>query len=411
LLAKIIMQIQAKEYIMKHYKYIIIGGGMTGSAAIKGIRENDPDGSIALFTKEQFPPYKRPPLTKGLWADKDVKSIIISLDEFQVDLYLETAIDKLSPDKKQVSASDGEEYQYQKLLLATGGDPRHLPGEPEGVIYYRTLADFQHLKHQTGYKEHFCIIGGGFVGSELAAALTNNNKKVTMIFPEAGISGTLFPDDLAKFLVDYYQEKGVAVLTGKLVDSIHKEDDHYIVKYHSIDDNSSAEDVFDAVIAGIGIKPNTALAEACGIEVDDGIIVNEYLQTNLPDVYAAGDIANFLHIPLGKHVRVEHEDNANSMGKLVGKNMSGELKKYDHFPYFYSDLFDLGYEAVGEINNDLETYEDWVEPFKQGTIFYLQDGQIRGLIFWNLWDKVEQGQAVISAGQTFQKSDLAGMFH
>ena len=395
---------------MKTYKYIIIGGGMTGSAAVNGIRENDPDGSIALFTKEQFPPYKRPPLTKGLWADKDVKSIMMSLDDSRVDLYQETAIKKISPDERLVSASNGEEYQYKKLLLATGGDPRHLPGEPESVIYYRTLADFHTLKEQTEHKERFCIIGGGFVGSELAAALSNNHKEVTIIFPEAGISGTLFPDDLANFLVDYYQGKGVSVLNRKLVDSIQKEGDHFRVKYHSVDENSSDEDVFDAVIAGIGIKPNTALAESCGIEVDDGIIVNEYLQTNIPDVYAAGDVANFFHISLGKRVRVEHENNANTMGKLVGNNLSGEHIKYDHFPYFYSDLFDLGYEAVGEINKAFETFEDWIEPYRKGTIFFLQDSRIRGLIFWNLWDKVEQGQAVISSGQTFQKSELSGMF-
>lgn len=396
---------------MKNYKYIIIGGGMTGSAAVKGIRENDPDGSIAVFTKEQFPPYKRPPLTKGLWADKDVESIIISLDEPQVDLYLETAIEKLSPDKKQVKAFNGEEYQYQKLLIATGGDPYHLPGDPEGVLYYRTLADYHLLKHQTEHKDHFCIIGGGFVGSELAAALANNVKKVTMIFPEVGISEALFPENLATFLVDYYQEKGVAVLHGKLVDSISKENDQFYVKYHDVGDNSTNEVTVDAVIAGIGIKPNVTLAEACGIEITDGIIVDEYLQTNLPDIYAAGDVANFFHIPLRKRVRVEHENNANTMGKLAGLNMAGEPQKYDHFPFFYSDLFDLGYEAVGDFNKDFEVFEDWIEPFKKGTIFYLQDGQIRGLIFWNLWDKVEQGQAVISSGQVFQKLELTGMFN
>lgn len=395
---------------MKAYKYIIIGGGMTGSAAVKGIRENDAEGSIAMFTEEKLPPYNRPPLTKGLWDNKDVDSIFRPLDEYGVDLFLETTIEKITPDIKQVKTSNGETYHYQKLLLATGGDPRHLPGDPEGIVYYRTLADYQLLKKQTGEKENFCIIGGGFVGSELAAGLTNNHMKVTMIFPEDGISGTIFPDDLAEFLVEYYQEKGVDVLNGKLVDSIQRESDQYIVQFHSVADNRSTTATYDTVIAGIGIIPNTALAKDCGIAVDNGIIVNEYLQTNLPDVFAAGDVANFMHIPLGKRVRVEHEDNANTMGRLVGQNMSGHLNKYDHAPFFYSDLFDLGYEAVGEVNKDFEIYEDWVEPFKKGTLFYLQDNQVRGLIFWNLWDKVEQGQAVIASGNTLKISDLAGMF-
>ena len=395
---------------MKTYKYILIGGGMTGSAAVEGIRENDPDGSIAMFTKEGYPPYKRPPLTKGLWDTKDKESILKPVNDDQTDLYLRTSVAEVAPDDHRITTAEGEEYQYEKLLFATGGDPRHLPGDPEGVIYYRTLADSDVLKKQTEHKDHFCIIGGGFIGSELAAALQKNNKKVTLIFPEQGISGSLFPNDLAKFLVEYYQDKGVAVLNSNLVDSIQKHGDSFEVRYHNIEDNRSSEDSFDAVIAGIGIKPNTSLAEAAGIAVDDGIIVDEYLQTNIPDVYAAGDVANFLHIPLGKRMRVEHENNANTMGKLAGQNMAGNLQKYDHFPFFYSDLFDLGYEAVGEFNKEYEIVEDWVEPFKKGTIYYLDSGKIRGLIFWNLWDNVEKGQELIRSGKTYQNSDLTGMF-
>jgi len=383
---------------------------MTGAAAVKGIRENDPLGPIALFTKEKFPPYDRPPLTKGLWGKKDVESIRKSLDELQVDLYLETSIDKIIPDEKQLLSSTGDKYTYQKLLLATGGDPRHLPGDPEGVIYYRTLSDYYQVKHQADQKDNFCIIGGGFIGSELAAALTNNQKHVTLIFPEEGISGTLFPDNLANFLVEYYLERGVNVLPSKMVDAVQREGEGFKVKFHSTQEERTTEAIFDAVIAGIGIQPNTALAQACGIAVEHGIIVNEYLQTNFPDIFAAGDVANFMHLSLGKRVRVEHEDNANAMGKLAGRNMSGDLERYDHFPFFYSDLFDLGYEAVGEFDKSYEIFEDWIEPFKKGTIFYLKDNQIRGLIFWNLWDQVEQGQSVIASGQKFQISELKGMF-
>ena len=395
---------------MKPYKYIIIGGGMTGLAAVKGIRENDAQGTIALFSKERFPPYNRPPLTKGLWENKEVASILNPLDEYAVDLFLETTIEKLLPESNQVSASNGEVFQYQKLLLATGGTPRHFKDDPQGVIYYRTLDDFRQLKKLTDHQERFCIIGGGFIGSELAAALTKNHKKVTLIFPESGISGSLFPQDLATFLVQYYQDKGVEVLTESRVDSIQAHNEKFTVKYHHVGESTSNDSTFDGVIAGIGIEPNTSLAEACGIDVDNGIIVNEFLQTNHPDVFAAGDVANFPHIPLGKRMRVEHADNAQAMGMAAGQNMSGEPNKYDHFPFFYSDLFDLGYEAVGEIDPSFDVFEDWIEPFKKGTVFYLQDSRIRGLIFWNLWDRVEQGQAVITSGKTFKETELSGMF-
>jgi 3-phenylpropionate/trans-cinnamate dioxygenase ferredoxin reductase component len=395
---------------MKRYKYLIIGGGMTGSAAVKGIRTNDPEGSIAMLSKEAYEPYDRPPLSKGLWNNSDIESIQRPMDEFSIDLFLETTVEKLFPDRNQIRTKAGEDYQYEKLLLATGGDPTRFPGAPEDVIYYRTRDDYHRLQTLTNEKDNFCIIGGGFIGSELAAALNKNNKDVTLIFPEAGISGMFFPDDLASFLVDYYQKKGVNVLQSCLVDSITQQAESYRITYHTVGNNNRSELQCDGVIAGIGIKPNIDLARDAGLTVDDGIVVNEFLQTNHPNIYAAGDVANFFNFGLGKRTRVEHEDNANAMGKTAGLNMSGELEQYDHFPMFYSDLFDLGYEAVGEFNKDFEIVGDWIEPFKKGTIFYLQDDIIKGLIFWNLWGKVDEGKAVIQAGKPVNRADLKGMF-
>jgi 3-phenylpropionate/trans-cinnamate dioxygenase ferredoxin reductase component len=244
---------------MKSYKYMIVGGGMTGSAAVMGIRKNDPDGSIAMFTKEPFGPYNRPPLTKGLWDGKDIESIMRPMDQHQVDIFLETPIDEISPDQKQIRTAAGETFGYEKLLIATGGDPIQIPGSPEGVIAYRTRSDFHKVEKLVKEKDHFGIIGGGFIGSELAAALVKNKKQVTMIFPEAGICGELFPEDLSDFLVHYYQEKGVKVLKEQLVDTINKDGDQFKVQYHNIEDHQVADAPFDVVIVGIGIKPNTAL--------------------------------------------------------------------------------------------------------------------------------------------------------
>ncbi len=395
---------------MKPYKYIIIGGGMTGFSAVKGIRENDPDGTLAMFTKEPYQPYDRPPLTKGLWDDKEVESIEHPLDEYHVDLFLETAVESISPENDQVTTETGEAFSYEKLLIATGGDPIHLPDAPEEVIYYRTRADFHQLEQLTEQKSDLCIIGGGFIGSELAAALAKNGNQVTMIFPEHGISGAIFPQDLSDYMVNYYQEQGVEVLRDKLVDALKKEGSDYEVHYHDINNDQAAHAHFDAVIAGLGIRPNTMLAEKAGIPTDDGIVVNSFLQTNFANVFAAGDVANFILKPLGERMRVEHEDNAKAMGFRVGQNMSGELSPYDHFPFFYSDLFDYGYEAVGVISGNMDIYEDWLEPFKKGTVFYLKDDRIRGLLFWNLWDKVDEGREIIKSGKTYRKDQLNGMF-
>jgi len=395
---------------MKKYKYIIVGGGMTGSSAVMGIRKIDSEGTIALFSIEPYKPYNRPPLTKGLWNGKDIEGIMRPIEKYDVNIFLETRVEKIDPDEKWILTDMDETFEYEKLLIATGGDPIHIPGAPEGVISYRTRADYEKLNELAKTKQTFCVIGGGFIGSEITAALTKNDKDVTMIFPEIGISGLLFPDDLSNFLNDYYREQGVNILNGCLVDSISKSENIYKVEFHNIDTDKAGVNEFDVVVVGIGLKPNLDLAKDAGLEVDDGIVVNELLQTSNPNIYAAGDVANFKNFGLGKRMRVEHEDNANTMGLIAGKNLTGESEKYDHMPFFYSDLFDLGYEAVGEMNKDFPIVSDWIEPYKKGTIFYLDDNKIVGLIFWNLWDRVDQGRKLIREGKDYQFEDLKGLF-
>lgn len=395
---------------MKEFKYIIIGGGMTGSSAAMGIRKNDVDGSIAMFSKDEFEPYNRPPLTKSLWDKGKVEDIIRPMDKYLVNLFLNTTIKKLLPDQNMIETGMGEQFSYEKLLLATGGHPNRLKNNPEGVLYYRTLSDYYTLKEQVKEKNQFCVIGGGFIGSEIAAALEKQGKEITMIFPEPGISSQIFPDDLAEFLNDYYQSQGIKIIAQHLVNEIIPSEKGSSVKYQHIDGSNSNEKNFDVVIAGIGITINTFLAQNAGISVENGIIVDEYLQTNQKDIYAAGDVANFHHHGLGKRMRVEHEDNANNMGMMAGQNMSGSRHPYHHIPFFYSDLFDLGYEAVGDFNKDFEIISDWIEPYKKGTLFYRDTGKVQGVIFWNLWGNVDVGRKLISEGKSHKKDELIGMF-
>ena len=164
----------------------------------------------------------------------------------------------------------------------------------------------------------------------------------------------------------------------------------------------------DGVVAGVGIHPNLELAKQAGLQIDNGIVVNEQLQTINPDIYAAGDAANFFHSALGKRVRVEHEDNAVQMGKLAGRNMAGTDDTYTHIPMFYSDLFELGYEAVGETSSKMETFSDWEELFKKGVIYYLEQGRVRGVILWNVWEKVDEARALMKEKGPFTAGDLRG---
>ncbi len=164
----------------------------------------------------------------------------------------------------------------------------------------------------------------------------------------------------------------------------------------------------DGVVAGLGIRPNVELAESAGLKVEDGIIVDGELRTPDPDIFAAGDVANFVHSALGKRVRVEHENNAVKMGKQAGRNMAGADETYVHTPFFYSDLFELGYEAVGELNSKLEIFADWQEPLQKGVIYYLEDGRVRGVLLWNVWKKVGEATALMAEEGPFKAEDLKG---
>ena len=205
----------------------------------------------------------------------------------------------------------------------------------------------------------FAVIGGGFIGSEVAAALAMNGKEVVMIFPGKAIGSHIFPPDLAKSVNDYYREKGVEVLAETIVAGLDTRQGKTVLKLRSPQTKSEREIEADGVVAGIGVEPNVELAQAAGLEVENGIRVDASLRTSQEGIYAAGDVASFHNPALDKWLRVEHEDNANTMGRLAGRAMAGEAVSYDHLPSFYSDLFELGYEAVGEVDSRLETVADW----------------------------------------------------
>jgi 3-phenylpropionate/trans-cinnamate dioxygenase ferredoxin reductase component len=387
---------------MKHYKYLIIGGGLAGDAATRGIRELDPEGPIGVIGQEPDPPYMRPNLSKGLWKGRPVEKIWRNTGE-RAELHLDRKVTKLDPRNKSVQDNQGDEYSYEKLLIATGGSPVHLPFGEENILYFRDFRDYQRLRGQADEQNHFLVIGGGFIGSEMAAALTMVGSKVTMVFLEEAISGLVFPEDLAHYLNGYYREKGVEVIPNDSVARVHKEGERVSVRTEG---GRSFE--VDGVVAGIGIRPNVELAKEAGIKVDNGIIVNERLETSAADIYAAGDVANFYHYALEERKRVEHEDNAVQMGKIVGRNMAGAADVYDYTPMFYSDLFDLGYEAVGELNSKLETVADWQEPFQKGTIYYLQDGSVRGVLLWNVWKQLNKARELLREKGPFTEEDLVG---
>jgi NADPH-dependent 2,4-dienoyl-CoA reductase/sulfur reductase-like enzyme len=357
-----------------------------------------------MFSMELDPPYTRPYLSKNLWKGTPLEKVWKDTESQGVELLLNHRVTELKLQKKCVQDETGEEYTYEKLLLATGGTPRHLPfGNADDIIYYRTLHDYERLRALSERGERFLVIGGGFIGSELAAALAMNGKKVVMVFPDQAIGENVYPGDLAHFLNDFYRDKGVDIVVNDTVTDIQGNGERLTVRTR----NGSDFEV-DGVVAGIGIKPNLQLARQSGLQLDDGIILDEHLQTSAADVYAAGDVANFQHAALGKRVRVEHEDNAIHMGRQAGRNMAGANETYTHIPMFYSDLFELGYEAVGEINSKLNIIADWQEPFKKGVIYYLENERVRGVLLWNVWEQVENARTLLKESGPFTVEDLKG---
>jgi 3-phenylpropionate/trans-cinnamate dioxygenase ferredoxin reductase subunit len=385
------------------YKYLIIGGGMTADSAVRGIRTVDKSGSIGLISNEPHPPYNRPPLSKGLWKGDPIETIWRKTSGLGVELHLACNAKQIDPDKKAVLDDQGTEFGYEKLLVATGGKVRRLPLEVDGIMYFRTLDDFHRLRALTAERERFVIIGGGFIGSEVAAALTLEKKQVTMIFPEEGIGARVFPRKLSSYLNEFYGTKGVNLLTGDGVSYIEKRNSSYIIKT-----TKGQEVTADAIVAGLGILPDVELAQSAGLTVGDGIHVDEYLKTSHPDIFAAGDVANFYNPALDRRIRVEHEDNANTMGGTAGKNMAGERIPYVHLPFFYSDLFEVGYEAVGDLNARYEVVEDWKKPSAEGVIYYLEGKRVRGVLLWNTWGQVDNARALIAEPGPFAVKDVLG---
>src|SRR6266403_170122 len=357
---------------MPDYTYLIVGGGMTADAAAQALHEADPAGSVGVISAEPHPPYDRPPLSKALWKGEPEEKIWRKTAATGATLHLGRRITAIDPRGRSATDDRGTKYRFTKLPLAT-------------------------------QSVRFAVIGGGFIGSEVAAALRMQQRDVTMLVPEAGLGARVFPADLSAFLVDYYRGKGVTMRMSEGMAALERRAGSCVVRT-----TLGGELVAEVLVAGLGILPGVELADQAGLRVDNGIVVDEACRTNNPDIYAAGDVANFENPALGARLRVEHEDNANTMGRTAGLNMAGRATPYHHLPFFYSDLFDLGYEAVGDVDARLETVADWKEPFREGVVYYLKDGRVRGVLLWNTWGQVDHARALIAQPGPFKPADLKG---
>jgi NADPH-dependent 2,4-dienoyl-CoA reductase/sulfur reductase-like enzyme len=346
---------------------------MTADAACKGIRDFDPDGAITVVAEEPHPPYARPPLSKALWKGDEESTIWRGTADLGVELRLGRTIVALDLEGRRATDDRGETYAYERLLLATGGRPRRLPFGGDEVIYFRTLDDYRRLRALADEEARFLVIGGGFIGSEIAAALAMNARSVTMVFPEPGIGARIFPAELSESVTDYYRAQGVEVLARASVTAIER--DGCKVRLATGDGRTLEA---DAVVAGLGIEPRVELAASAGLPVTDGIVVDDRGRVDGHErVFAAGDVARFPEAALGGARRVEHEDHAKSHGRRVGANMALQT---------IADLSELGGES---------------------TVYYLDnEGRPRGVLLWNLFGRVDAARELIRAGDPVEPGAL-----
>jgi len=370
---------------MKEYKYLIIGGGMAGGKACEGIRDVDDTGSIGLITMEDHPPYQKPPLSKGyLLGKQELENVYLNqvenYQELGVDLVLGKKATQLNIDEHQIILDDSGVIKYEKLLLATGASALKLPiwgAELENVFTLRSIEDSQNIRKAAGENTRALVMGGSFIGSEVAASISQLGTQVVQIFPESRLLEFIAPPELSQHLERKFEDNNVRILPGTISEGLEGETS----VQRAILNNGEKLDI-DFVVMGVGIRLNTDLATEAGLEAaaDGSLIVNSQLQTSHPDIYAAGDIVSWPD-PHGKERQhVEHWDVARRQGRLAGKNIAGEEIQYTALPYFFSDLYDFSFEVWGEIAN-------WDSTVQRGKIedgsfayYYFQNNRLRGVL-------------------------------
>jgi 3-phenylpropionate/trans-cinnamate dioxygenase ferredoxin reductase component len=387
---------------MSKQTFIIVGASLAGAKAAEELRIRGFDGRLLLIGSEPERPYERPPLTKDYLRGESerVKAFVHEPDfyeQHEIELMTSTTVTGIDARTGRVTVERGRELEFDRLLLTTGAEPRRLrtPGaDLDGVYYLRTIADCDVLRERLDAGGHVVVVGAGWIGCEVAASSRQLGLEVTMMDPLPLPNEPVFGQEIGSFYRDVHAQHGVELLLGEGVESFEGDDTVTHVRTAS---GKTVE--CDFAVVGVGVVPRIELGQAAGLEIDNGVVVDETLQTSAGNIFAAGDVANARHPFFGRRIRVEHWANALNQGPAVARAMLGDGASYDRIPYFFSDQYDVGMEYSGYA-------AEWDEVVFRGDrdggefiAFWLHDGRVVAGMNVNVWDVNEEVQSLIRSGQ------------
>jgi NADPH-dependent 2,4-dienoyl-CoA reductase/sulfur reductase-like enzyme len=393
---------------MNQANIVILGGGMVAGYAAKQLVELGlPKGELAILSADNLVPYERPPLSKNFLAGKDSEDAIkINPEGFYkergIDLRLQCEVAALNAKSKRLTLKGGGEFSFEKLIIATGAKPRtlNIPGSNlQNLFYLRSVSDSRSIREAATKAKQAVVIGGGFIGMEVAAVLAQKEIEVTMVVNDDRVFKRLFSPEMSNFFENYYAAKGVRLIKSATVTEFRGDG---TVSSVVLQDGKTLK--CDLVVAGIGVQPVIDLVANSGLELDNGVLVNEYLEASRPDIFATGDVANYRDILFGKRRRVEHWDNAVSQGQHCARSLMGDRTPFKHVPYFFSDVFDLSYEYWGDSSGADQVVSRGDISSSSFSVWWLRQQRVVAAFTMNRPDEernvapkwIEFGQAVLA---------------
>jgi 3-phenylpropionate/trans-cinnamate dioxygenase ferredoxin reductase component len=383
---------------MEKRTFVIVGASLTGAKAAEALREEGFDGRVVLIGAEAERPYERPPLSKDyLRGESPREKAYVHeagfYDEHEIELLTATTVRSIDPRAATVKLAGGDDVRYDRLLLASGAEPRRLPvagASLDGVLYLREIGDSDVIRERLRRTGRLVVVGAGWIGAEVAASARQLGVEVTLVEAAARPLERVLGPELGGIYADIHRDHGVELLTGVTVDAFEGAD---AVERVRLGDGRSLD--CDVVVVGVGVEPRTDLAEAAGIETGNGVLVSERLETSELGVFAAGDVAAAWHPFYERRLRVEHWANALHQGPAAARAMLGKGDPYDRLPYFYSDQYEVGMEYTGHPTASAEVAFRGDPATREFVAFWLESGRVVAAMNVNVWGVTEAIQALI----------------